>query len=167
MRDSDDLPYIVIERRGGSAGAFIWGALLGAGAALLLAPRSGAETQEDLRAGVRRVRTVAEDQVEAARLSLHRTRDRIEDQVSDVRERMVAVRDELDSRAGRARDTLQTGRGAAREARADLQRKASEVKESYGARLERAGRSEVAEEEAGIDAGFTETPTEDGRPDIG
>ena len=50
MRDQDDVPYIVIERdSGGGLGSFVLGALVGAGLALLFAPKSGAETQEDLK----------------------------------------------------------------------------------------------------------------------
>jgi gas vesicle protein len=48
MRDNDEGPYIVIEREsGGGIGSFVLGALVGAGLALLFAPKSGAETQED------------------------------------------------------------------------------------------------------------------------
>ena len=168
MRDSDDLPYIVIERHTTSGSAFIWGALLGAGAALLFAPRSGAQTQEEIRAGVQRVRTAAEERVDAARATAERTRDRIEDEIGDVRNRIVSVRDEIDARADRARDTFEEGRRAAREARDDLQRRVSEAKESYGSRLERAGRGEPVDEEIEIDVVFTEAPEEDDdRLDIG
>ncbi len=167
MRDSDDLPYIVIERHSGSTSSFLWGALLGAGAALLLAPRSGAQTQEEIRARVQRVRTAAEERVEAARAAAERTRDRIEDQLEDVRDRIVSVRDELDVRADRARDSFESGRRAAREARADLQRRVSEVKESYGSRLERAGRGELNDDDFEVDVVFTEAPEEEERQDLG
>ena len=49
MRDHDDVPYIVIERSGSGMAPFVWGALMGAAAALLFAPKSGAETQRDLK----------------------------------------------------------------------------------------------------------------------
>ena len=43
MRD-DQVSYVVLERdRGGGFGTFLLGALVGAGLALLLAPKSGAE----------------------------------------------------------------------------------------------------------------------------
>ncbi len=50
MRDHDETPYIVIEREGGGGlGSFILGALVGAGLALLFAPQSGEETQEEIK----------------------------------------------------------------------------------------------------------------------
>ena len=67
MRDHDDVPYIVIERGGGSqTGTFIMGALLGAGLALLFAPKSGEETQAELKARARQLRDTAEERVRVA-----------------------------------------------------------------------------------------------------
>ncbi|HSR43351.1 MAG TPA: YtxH domain-containing protein, partial [Longimicrobiales bacterium] len=66
MRDQDE-PYIVIERdSGGSLGAFVLGALVGAGVALLFAPQSGEETQEELRSRARELRGAAEERVREA-----------------------------------------------------------------------------------------------------
>src|SRR5690606_22856466 len=55
MPDHENVPYIVIEREGGGVGPFLWGVLLGAGVALLLAPRSGEETQEEIRLRARKL----------------------------------------------------------------------------------------------------------------
>ena len=52
----DDLPYIVVERRSGGVGAFMLGALLGAGVALLFAPRTGRELREGISTGARRLK---------------------------------------------------------------------------------------------------------------
>ena len=46
-------PRVVIVERGSTLGAFLWGTLLGAGFALLVAPRSGAETRRLRRRGGR------------------------------------------------------------------------------------------------------------------
>jgi gas vesicle protein len=116
MRDHDDLPYIVIERHSAGFGAFIWGLIIGAGAALLLAPRSGAETQEEIRGGVQRVKTAASDKVDAARSTVHRTRERVEDSVDAVRDRFGNVRDRIATGAEEARSAVETGRRSAREA---------------------------------------------------
>ena len=60
MRNQDDLPYIVVERdSGGSFGSFCLGALVGAGLALLFAPQSGEETQEEIRARAKKLRIAA------------------------------------------------------------------------------------------------------------
>lgn len=128
MRDHDDLPYIVIERHSaGGMGTFLWGALLGAGAALLLAPRSGQQTQEEIRQGVRRIREAAEDRVNDVRDtvtgSVARTRGRIQDQLD-------SVRDSVESRAERARQAIDAGRRAAREARSELERRVSDAREA-------------------------------------
>ena len=167
MRDSDDLPYVVIERHSGGLGAFLWGAMIGAGAALLLAPRSGSETQEDLRASVRRVRTAAEDRVETARSTVNRTRSRLEDQLGNVREQISSVREQIDSKAERARETLESGRRAAMDARADIERRVAEAKESYGARLERAGRGDIDAQVGEVDVVLSDNTDDEGRPDIG
>lgn len=130
MGDYDDLPYIVIERRSGGAGAFLWGALLGAGVALLLAPRSGQQTQEEIRAQARRVRDAAEGRMRDAQDNVtgavHRTRDRIQDRID-------TVRDTVESRTERARQAIEAGRQAAREARSELERRVADAKQGYAA----------------------------------
>ncbi len=116
MREQDDLPYIVIERHSAGVGAFVWGLIIGAGAGILLAPRSGAQTQEDIRDGVRRVRTAAVDTVDSARSTVHRTRERLEDGVDSVKGQFETVRDRIASRADEARNAVDSGRRSAREA---------------------------------------------------
>lgn len=128
MRDYDDVPYIVIERRSGGAGPFLWGALLGAGAALLLAPRSGEQTQEEIRERMRRIRSAAEDRVTDARSTVTEAITRTRD---EIQERIDHVRDTIDTRTTRARDAVDAGRRAARDARSELQRRVAEAKESY------------------------------------
>ena len=50
MRDQDDAPYVVIERDGGGGlGSFVLGALVGAGLALLFAPKSGLRPKKTLK----------------------------------------------------------------------------------------------------------------------
>jgi hypothetical protein len=71
MARDDEVPYIVIEReRGGSIGSFVLGALVGAGLALLFAPQSGEETQEEIRRRARRLREKAEDKLRSAQEQL-------------------------------------------------------------------------------------------------
>lgn len=130
MRDHDEMPYVVIERHGSGAAPFLWGLIIGAGAALLLAPHSGVETQEEIRQRVRRVRDAAEDRVTGARDSVTdvvaRTRDRIQDRID-------SVRGAVETRTDQARDALDTGRRAARDARSELERRVQEAKTGYRA----------------------------------
>jgi gas vesicle protein len=127
MRDHDDLPYIVIEKHsGGGMGTFLWGALLGAGVALLLAPRSGEETQEEIRERVERLREAAEDRVNEVRdtvtESVSRTRDRIQDQIDSVRDTVETAP------TARARGGHRPR--AARDARSELERRVAEAREN-------------------------------------
>lgn len=129
MRDYDDLPYIVIERHSGGMGAFVWGALIGAGAALLLAPRSGAETQDEIRRRVTRIRNEAEGRVNGARDTVTRTRDRFFDQFD-------SVRSTVEEQANRARDAVETGRRAARDARSELERRVADARSAASSSVE-------------------------------
>ncbi|HET6230035.1 MAG TPA: YtxH domain-containing protein [Longimicrobiaceae bacterium] len=132
MADYEDLPYVVIERRGGGTGAFVWGALLGAGVALLLAPRSGEETQREIRETARRLRTAAGERVDEARDSVTAAVDRTR---GAVNERIGTVRDAVETRAEQARQAIAAGRDAARQARTELEQRVEEAKGAYRAGL--------------------------------
>ena len=161
MREYDDAPYIVIERRSGGVTPFFWGALLGAGVALLLAPRSGEETQEEIRRRAMRIRTAAEDRVTNARHAVARTRDHLH-------ERVDGVRSAIEARADQARHAVDAGRRAARDARSELERRVADAKQAYGdvARPFRGGTHRPAEE---LTVTVTEVTVEEaeGQPDLG
>ena len=113
MRNQDDLPYIIVERdSGGGFGAFCLGAIVGAGLALLFAPQTGEETQEEIRERAKKLRIAAEERVREAQLHLE--------------DRMEAVREGVQSQVGLVKDAVESGRQAAEAARSDL-----------GAKLER------------------------------
>ncbi|HEX7118996.1 MAG TPA: YtxH domain-containing protein [Longimicrobiales bacterium] len=118
MADYDDLPYIVVERRSGGFSAFLWGAILGAGAALLLAPRTGKEMRRELRDGVDRLRRNAEGTVRQVQESLASTVDDLRDQVT--------------GRVASARQAVEAGRDAARRTRAELERRIESAREQWG-----------------------------------
>lgn len=125
MRDHDDVPYIVIEREsGGGLGSFVLGALVGAGLALLFAPQSGDETQEQIRTRARELRDEAETRVRTAQ---RRLEERLEEARQDVRGRIDTVKDAVDS-----------GRQAAREARSDLEHRLEKSKAAYRAGVDAA-----------------------------
>lgn len=114
----DDLPYIVVERReaGGGILPFLWGALIGAGIALLYAPKSGDETRAEIAGGARRLRKSAEDAVRG-------------------------VQDTVVGRVSGVRNAVNTGKHAARQSRAEMERKIREARAGFesGARAGRSG----------------------------
>ncbi len=141
MRDRDDVPYIVIEREsGGGLGSFLLGALVGAGVALLLAPQSGKETQEEIRARALQFRSAAGERVREAQKNLEG--------------RLSAAREGVQARVETVREAVESGRQAAREARVELERKLEASKAAYRAGVEAAreaatGEAAGAGEEAG------------------
>jgi gas vesicle protein len=120
MRDHDEAPYIVIERdSGGGIGSFVLGALVGAGVALLFAPKSGVETQEEIRERARKLRDVAEERVRDAQRQLE--------------ERLEEAREGVQARYEDVREAVNAGRTAASEARAELEEKLERSKTAYRA----------------------------------
>lgn len=109
MADYEEGPYVIIERRTGSFGTFVWGLLLGAGAALLFAPKSGRETRRELTDSAARIRDRAETRVREVQRSVN-------DTVEDVRRQ---VEEGIDS----ARRAVETGRHAARSSREEMERR--------------------------------------------
>lgn len=131
--DDDDLPALVIETRGGSdVGTFLLGALVGAAAALLLAPRSGAETQAEIAGAARRLAGDVQGRVSGAR-------ERVGGRVSGTLE---SVKGGMETRVAQARAALDAGRGAARDAREELRRRVDDAKRSYRAGLSVVGGGE-------------------------
>lgn len=106
MPDHKETPYIVVERQATGIGTFIWGALLGAGVALLFAPRTGRETRRELGDGLKRVRDSAEDAVQKVQQAVSGTVDELREQVND--------------RVDAAREAMAAGREAALRSRIDL-----------------------------------------------
>ncbi|MBI4520801.1 MAG: YtxH domain-containing protein [Gemmatimonadetes bacterium] len=131
MRDRDDVPYIVVERQGSGIAPFLLGALLGAGVALLLAPRSGAETQEQIKEGMRKLRDSAEQRARQVQRS-------VEARLEQAR---VGAQDAIDA----ARDAVEAGRQAARTARVDLEKKVEQSKAAFRAGIDAARSTTVPE----------------------
>ena len=132
MRNQDDLPYILVERdSGGSFGSFCLGALVGAGLALLFAPQSGEETQEEIRARAQKLRAAAEERMREAQLTLE---DRLEN-----------VKEGVESRVELMRGAVESGRAAAEEARTDLEAKLERSKAAAKAGIAAAREAAVGE----------------------
>lgn len=135
MRNQEESPYIVIERDSGSGvGAFILGALVGAGIALLFAPKSGAETQEDIKRQARKLRTAAEDRVREAQ--------------RQIEERLGEVREGVQTHIDGVKEAVTAGRSAATDARTDLEKRLQRSKAAYRAGVQAAREAIAAENDA-------------------
>ncbi|MFP3949177.1 MAG: YtxH domain-containing protein [Gemmatimonadota bacterium] len=125
MRNHDDVPTVIIEKEsGGGAGAFLLGALVGAGLALLFAPRSGEETRQELEERARNLKTSAEERVREAQRQLE--------------ERLEEARAGVQSRVDNVRHAVDEGRQAAGQARHELEDKLERSKAAYRAGVEAA-----------------------------
>jgi gas vesicle protein len=141
--DPDDHPYIVIEKHSSGVGSLLLGVVIGAGVALLFAPRSGEETRTDLRRRARRAgdaaRNVAEGVTDSVADSFESARTRVEHQIESARSAINLKKRQV-TRA------MDAGRAAAQEARGDLERRLAETKAAYNAGVEvaREGRVRTA-----------------------
>ncbi len=145
MSSDRDMPQIVIER-GGSLGPFFWGLVTGAVLGLLYAPKSGEETQRELKEGARRLRQGAEEKLAELKDSAEQTYERVRE---DVGSRLETAKEELQDRKRQAEEALKAGRDTARKARDDLERRVAESKASYRAEMERV---ELEKSEAGAES---------------
>jgi len=106
-------------------GAFLAGALVGAVAALLLAPHSGEETRAQLRERAQRLREAAEDKLDdlqdVVETGYAKTKARVE-------ESLQSARRSIDERRDEARDTLDAGKAAVRTARDELERRLADAR---------------------------------------
>jgi gas vesicle protein len=125
----DDKPVIIIEKSSGGVGGFLLGLLVGVGTALLLAPQSGAETREQLRARGRQLRddaqAAAEDWQDRFEEGYERAKERLEEGFDSARSRL------REKRAG-AKDALDAGKAAVHSARDELERRLSDSRAQRG-----------------------------------
>jgi len=127
----DDQPYVVIERHSeGGVGPFLLGIALGAGVALLLAPRSGAATRRDIRRRALRVRRAAENVATEVT-------DTVVDTFQEARRRVETQIDSalqvVDMKRQQVQRAMEAGKAAAQEAREELEQRIAETKASYRA----------------------------------
>jgi gas vesicle protein len=141
--DPDDHPYIVIEKHSSGVGSLLLGVVIGAGVALLFAPRSGEETRTDIRRRARRAgnaaRNVAEGVSDSVVDTFESARTRVEQQIE-------SARSAIDFKKRQVTRAMDAGRAAAQEARGDLERRLAETKAAYnaGAEVAREGRVRTA-----------------------
>jgi gas vesicle protein len=137
----DDDRVVVIEKHSAGVTPFLIGLAIGAGAALLLAPRSGAAMRRDIRRRARRARKMAEQAVT----------ETFDDARQRVEEKIDSVRDAIDLKKRQVNRAMDAGRSAAREAREELEQRIAETKAAYhaGAAVAHEDRSRVGDEPGG------------------
>jgi gas vesicle protein len=124
MSNEDSRPVIIVERSSG-LGSFVWGALCGAGIALLMAPRSGEETREVLRSKGRRLRARAQGTAEDLHEHLE---DGYEVAKARVEEGIETARSSLtDIRTG-AQDAVEAGKATVHSAREELEKRLADAR---------------------------------------
>src|SRR3954466_14432754 len=126
----DDEAYVVIERHEAGIKPFLVGLALGAGVALLFAPRSGAATRRDIKRRADRVKHSAEQAVQDVTDSVVNT---YEDAKRRVEDQIDSARQAVDLKRRQVNRAFDAGRMAAREARDELEQRIAETKAAYGA----------------------------------
>lgn len=149
--DEDDA-YIVIEKHSGGLGSFFVGLAIGAGVALLLAPRSGADTRREIQRRARGARDaatrVATDVTDTVVGTFEDARRRVEEQIDDARTA-------IDLKKAQVHRAMEAGRIAAADARVELEQRIAETKAAYaaGSDVVRAGRPATSARTRGTRSG--------------
>ena len=129
----DDAKYVVIEKGGTDIGTLLVGVLIGAGIALLFAPKSGPETRQAIRRRARNasdaVKGVASDMTDQVASTLETATAKVEEQID-------SARSAIESKKRQVTRAMDAGREAARQARGDLERRLTETKAAYNAGVE-------------------------------
>ena len=128
--DYDDEPAVIIERHSGGVGTFLLGIAVGAAAALLLAPQSGAATRREIRRGARRAKRAARDIAGDITTSVNGTFEQARDRVEQG---LDTARQAIDLKKRQVSRAMEAGRAAAQQARDELERRIAETKAAYNA----------------------------------
>ena len=124
----DDDPYVVIEQKESGIGSFLLGLAVGAGVALLFAPRSGEETRRDIQRKARKVTDQAQDLVSEITDTVGNT---FQQAKSSVEGRIDAARDAVELKRRQVSHAVDAGRAAAQQARLELEQRIAETKAAY------------------------------------
>ena len=124
----DEGPYVVIERSEPGVSTFVMGLAIGAGLALLFAPRTGEETRRDLQRRARRVGDQAQDFVSEVTDSVSQTLTAAKDRVGT---QIDSTRQAVDLKRRQVSNAVDAGRAAAQQARVELEQRIAETKAAY------------------------------------
>jgi gas vesicle protein len=124
----DDEPYVVIEQNPPGVGSFILGLAVGAGLALLFAPRSGEETRRDLERRARKVGDQAQELVSDLTDTVNSKFQQAKETVGD---KIDSARNAVDLKRRQVSNAVDAGRAAAQQARVELEQRIAETKAAY------------------------------------
>ncbi len=124
----DDEPIVVIERNEPGIGALVAGIAIGAGLALLFAPRTGEETRRDLQRRARRVGDQAQEFVSEVTETVSQ---KIQGARESVETRIDSTRQAVDLKRRQVSNAVDAGRAAAQQARVELEQRIAETKAAY------------------------------------
>ncbi len=129
-RDWDDDEQIIIVEENDSSGlaAFLLGAALGAGLALIFAPQTGAETRQSIKRSAKKAG-------EATKRAGEKVTDALSQAKADLESRIDSAKSSLDLKKVQVSRAVDAGREAARAAREDLERRMSEQRAGETSRL--------------------------------
>jgi gas vesicle protein len=126
--DDDNEPIVVIEKSEPGVGTFLAGLAIGAGIALLFAPRSGEETRRDIERRARKVGEQAQDFVSEVTESVGQ---KIQEAKESVENRFDSARSAVDLKRRQVTNAVDAGRAAAQQARVELEQRIAETKAAY------------------------------------
>jgi gas vesicle protein len=126
--DDEDGPYVVIEKSEPGIGAFVAGLAIGAGLALLFAPRSGEAMRKDLEERARRIGDQAQNLVSDVSDSVSQT---ISSAREKIENRVDATKSAVDLKRRQVSNAVEAGRAAAQQARVELEQRIAETKAAY------------------------------------
>jgi gas vesicle protein len=126
--DDDDEPYVVIEKSEPGVGTFLAGLAIGAGIALLFAPRSGEETRRDIERRARKIGGQAQDLVSEVTESVS---EKIQEAKAGVESRIDSARNAVELKRRQVTNAVDAGRAAAQQARTELEQRIAETKAAY------------------------------------
>ncbi len=117
----DDDHFIIVEENDDSSGlsAFLLGAAIGAGLALIFAPQSGEQTRESIKRSAKKAG-------EATKRAGEKVTDALAQAKADLESRIDTARSSIDLKKVQVSRAVDAGREAARAARDDLERRMAE-----------------------------------------
>lgn len=127
---NDDDHFIIVEENDDSSGlsAFLLGAAIGAGLALIFAPQTGVETRQSIKRG-------AQKAGEATKRAGEKVTDALAQAKADLESRIDTARSSIDLKKVQVSRAVDAGREAARAAREDLERRMAEQRAADTGRI--------------------------------